>query len=141
MRHSNNRLATAMAPWLMLGLGLLISSPASSQEVAAPAGVTTESVRTGFDLYHGKGACDQCHGELALGTPDGPALVTGRWKLGPGTVEWLAHITRHAGWGATSRGGDPLPMRGPTVLDTAEIRAVATYVWSVSRGRGLQASP
>jgi mono/diheme cytochrome c family protein len=141
MRYSAGWLATAKASWPILVLGILVTSSAASQEVAAPPGVTTEKVRVGFDLYHGKGACNQCHGELGLGTPDGPALVAGQWKLGPGTIDWLAHITRHAGWGATSRDGDILPMRGPTVLDTAEIRAVASYVWTISRGRAVKASP
>ena len=130
-----------MAPWPLLALGLLVSSPAAGQEVTTPPGVTVEQVRVGFDLYHGKGACVQCHGDLGVGTPDGPPLIAGQWKLGPGTVDWLVHITRHAGWGATSRAGDPLPMRGPTVLDSAEVRAVASYVWSVSRGRVVKASP
>ena len=141
MRRSAGWLASARAPWPVLTLGVLVTSPVTGQEVAAPPGVTTEKVRTGFDLYHGKGACNQCHGELGLGTPDGPPLVVGQWKLGPGTLDWLVHITRHAGWGATSRAGDPAPMRGPTVLDSAEVAAVASYVWSVSRGRVIKASP
>jgi mono/diheme cytochrome c family protein len=141
MRRSAGWLASAMAPWPILALGLLVTTPAAGQETAAPPGVTTETVRAGFDLYHGKGACDACHGELGLGTPEGPSLILGQWKLGPGTIEWLAHITRHAGWGATSRDGDVRPMRGPTVLDSAEIRAVASYVWTISRGRAVKASP
>lgn len=140
MRHSSGWLASVMVPLVVLALGVLVTSPATGQEVAPP-GVTTEKVRTGFDLYHGKGACNQCHGELGLGTVDGPPLVVGQWKLGPGTIDWLIHITRHAGWGATSRAGDPAPMRGPTVLDSAEVAAVASYVWSVSRGRVGKASP
>jgi mono/diheme cytochrome c family protein len=127
-----------VAPILCAGL---TGSPLSAQEVTPPPGVTVEQVRLGFDLYHGKGACPVCHGDLGVGTPDGPPLIVGQWKLGPGTIEWLADITRHAGWGATSRAGDPLPMRGPTVLDSAEVRAVATYVWSISRGRVVKASP
>jgi mono/diheme cytochrome c family protein len=119
----------------------LAAAPLSAQEITPPSGVTVEQVRLGFDLYHGKGACGTCHGELGVGAPDGPPLVVGQWKLGPGTMEWLAHMTRHAGWGATSRHGEPQPMRGPTVLDSAEVRAVASYVWSISRGRVVKASP
>lgn len=123
---------------LLTFLALLSAPKVAAQEVIAPPGVTTESVRAGFELYHVKGACDDCHGELGLGTPDGPPLVTGQWKLGPGTIEWLVHMARHAGWGSTSRDGDVLPMRGPTVLDSAEIRAVASYVWTISRGRAVR---
>lgn len=116
-------------------LAVLAARPLTAQEIARPGDVTQEQAAAGLRLYHGKGACTPCHGELGLGTVEGPPLVSGRWKLGPGTFEWLVHITRHAGWGATSRAGDPQPMRGPTVLDSAEVKAVAAYVWSISRCR------
>lgn len=133
-------------PWTIRGKGVvagcgaallatLVTGPLRAQEIARPEGVTPERVVEGLRLYHTKGACAGCHGDLALGTVDGPLLVSGRWKLGPGNYEWLVHMTRHAGWGATARAGDPQPMRGPTVLDPAEVNAVAAYVWSVSRGR------
>ena len=124
--------------WLVLTGTLLLSGRLSGQEIRPPAAVTVERVREGLVLYHGKGTCVPCHGEFGLGTPDGPELVTGRWKLGPGTYEWLLHITRHAGWGGRTRNDDPRPMRGPTVLDSAEVDAVAAYVWTISRARGIQ---
>ena len=126
-----------MVPVALLALG----GSLGAQEVQPPAGVTLERVTAGLTLYHGKGACQTCHGDLGLGTPDGPELIGGRWAKGPGTYDWLAHMTRHAGWGVTSRDGDPQPMRGPTVLDSTEVAAVAAYVWSISRGRGVSPSP
>jgi mono/diheme cytochrome c family protein len=127
-------------PWcagsgMLLAALLLWGGPLSAQQVQAPPGVSLEQVETGLRLYHTKGACATCHGDLGVGTVDGPGLLTGVWKLGPGTLEWLQHITRHAGWGARARAGDPQPMRGPTVLDSAEVNAVAAYLWSISRGR------
>lgn len=122
-------------------LVLLPCGSLAGQQLPRAAEVTVERVEQGMRLYHTKGACAQCHGELGVGTADGPELLTGRWKLGSGSYEWLSHITRHAGWGATSRDGDPAPMRGPTVLDPAEIGAVAAYVWSISRGRAPATSP
>lgn len=107
----------------------------AAQEVSVAAGVTVDGVEQGMRLYHSKGTCVPCHGELGVGTVEGPGFLTGRWKLGSGSYEWLQHITRHAGWGATGRAGDPQPMRGPTVLDSTEVVAVAAYVWSISRGR------
>jgi mono/diheme cytochrome c family protein len=121
--------------WTLSVLALLAAAPLAGQAVPRPGEITLERVEQGLSLYHSKGACATCHGEFGIGTADGPELVTGRWKLGPGTYEWLRHITRHAGWGARSRAGDPEPMRGPTVLDSAEVSAVAAYVWSISRGR------
>jgi mono/diheme cytochrome c family protein len=114
---------------------LLPGASLAAQEVPLAAGVTLERVEEGVRLYHTKGACVPCHGDLGVGTAEGPGFLTGRWKLGSGSYDWLQHITRHAGWGATSREGDPRPMRGPTVLDSAEVSSVAAYVWSISRGR------
>ncbi len=114
---------------------LLSGASAAAQEVSRPAGVTVERVQQGMQLYQTKGACAVCHGDLGVGTADGPALLTGQWKLGSGSYEWLCHIVRHAGWGATSPSADPQAMRGPTVLDSTEVNLVAAYVWSISRGR------
>jgi len=120
---------------------LLSGATLAAQEVPLAAGVTVEGVEQGMRLYHSKGACVPCHGELGVGTLDGPGLLTGKWKLGAGSYEWLQHITRHAGWGAVGRAGDPRPMRGPTVLDSTEVVQVAAYVWSISRGRAAPTSP
>jgi mono/diheme cytochrome c family protein len=125
-------------------LSLLLLVPGASlaaQQLPQSAGVTVERVEQGLRLYHTKGACAPCHGELGVGTADGPGLMTGQWKLGSGSYEWLCHITQHAGWGASWRAGDPAPMRGPTVLDSAEVSAVAAYVWSISRGRAAASPP
>jgi mono/diheme cytochrome c family protein len=126
---------------LLLLAGVLPAAPLAGQAEAVPTGITVERVEQGLRLYHGKGACVPCHGEFGVGTADGPGLVTGRWKLGSGNYDWLRHITRHAGWGASSRAGDPQPMRGPTVLDSAEVEAVAAYLWTISRGRGAPSRP
>jgi mono/diheme cytochrome c family protein len=131
-------------PWCCrAGLALLLllpAVPALGQEIVPPAGVTVERVQQGMQLYQAKGACPVCHGDLGVGTPDGPPLIAGRWKLGSGSYEWLCDIVRHAGWGATSPSDDPHAMRGPTVLDSAEVNKVAAYVWSISRGRAAPAT-
>jgi len=119
----------------------LAAVPVVAQEVSLPPGVTVERVQQGMQLYQGKGACPACHGDLGLGTAEGPALVAGRWKLGSGTYDWLCDIVRHAGWGATSPSDEPKAMRGPTVLDSTEVNKVAAYVWSISRGRAAPPSP
>jgi mono/diheme cytochrome c family protein len=135
MLPRNERMTSAAGWGILLMVSLMVAAPVAAQEVIRPDWITVERVEAGLRLYHTKGACATCHGELGVGTPDGPQLVNGWWKLGPGTDEWLRHITRHAGWGSPSRTGDPQPMRGPTVLDSAEVSAVAAYVWNISRGR------
>ena len=96
---------------IVLMATLLSAAPLIAQEIALPEGITPLLVEQGLHLYHTKGACPTCHGDLGIGAPDGPQLLVGQWKLGPGTFEWLRHMTRHAGWGAVARGGDPQPMR------------------------------
>lgn len=87
------------------------------------------------------GGCRSCHGDGGVGTDEGPALRDGRWKLGDGSYDWLIHITRHGGYGVRDRGDEPMPMRGPTVLDSAQVRKVAAYVWAISRARRPAGSP
>lgn len=125
------------ASWMVLAGSLLAAGSLSGQVTTVPAGVTPDGVSAGVTLYHGKGGCAPCHGDFGVGTTDGPELISGRWKLGPGTYDWLVHISRHAGWGMTPS-GDAKPMRGPTVLDSTEVSQVAAYVWSISRNRQVQ---
>ena len=140
MLSRDGRKAGVTGPGILMIASLVSALPLTAQGVTPSDGVTVERVERGLRLYHTKGACLSCHGELGVGSTEGPELVAGQWKLGPGTYEWLRHFTRHAGWGATSRNGDPQPMRGPTVLDSAEVSAVAAYVWGISRGRTTPAN-
>ena len=93
------------------------------------------AIAAGRDLFHGVAACGTCHGEHGGGTPEGPTLTSGRWRLGNGSYDWLVHMTQHAGWGARGRGDDARPMRGPTALDANQVHQVAAYVWFISRER------
>jgi mono/diheme cytochrome c family protein len=120
---------------LALGTALLgVAQPLGAQDTAPPpAGVDSVTIAAGRLLFEGSGGCVPCHGEQGEGTPDGPSLIAGPWTLGDGSFPWLLHITRHGGWGARGRDDDPRPMRGPTVHDSAEVRRVAAYVFSISR--------
>jgi mono/diheme cytochrome c family protein len=119
---------------VILGLGCGQQSAPAPAPVSLPAGLTAADTATGNELYHGLGRCNACHGDEGVGTPDGPSLIAGRWKLVDGSYESLVHITRHAGPGLVDRGdGDPSSMRGPGVLDSVQVRQVAGYVWTISR--------
>jgi mono/diheme cytochrome c family protein len=106
-----------------------------------PTGVTAADTAVGDSLFHTLGRCQSCHGERGQGTDDGPGFRGGQWKLGDGSYEWLIHITRHGGYGIRDRGGEPMPMRGPTVLDSAQVGQVAAYVWAISRARRPASPP
>ncbi len=123
----------------VLGLGVftllaVLSRPAAGQDSRPPA-VTDSAIAAGQQLFHGNGNCSACHGDKGVGSDDGPALISGPWTLGDGSYEWLLHVVQHAAPGARSREGDPVPMRGPGTLDSAEVQAVAAYLWTISRGK------
>lgn len=121
-------------PLVILAL-VLEARSALAQGDSLPPGVTPAMVRAGAEIYAGQGNCVRCHGEQGQGTEEGPQLTAGQWKLGSGDYDWLIHITRHSGIAAWGRDGDPTPMRGPTLLSDEAVRAVAAYVWTISRGR------
>lgn len=125
----------------LLLASLVAAAPADAQATPRPDGVTDARIGAGDTIYHGVGNCAGCHGLKGEGTPDGATLITGQWKLGDGSYEWLIHITRHAGIGARGPAGDPAPMRGPTQLDAGQVEAVAAYIWSISRAMKPASAP
>ena len=117
-------------------LALLAAAPpveGQQPDTVRPAAVTDARIAAGDTLYHGAGGCAGCHGQRGVGTADGPGLVSGTWRRGPGTYEWLVHFSQHAGPGSRSPDADPSAMRGPGTLDSTQVRAVAAYVWAISR--------
>jgi mono/diheme cytochrome c family protein len=128
--------------YLHLAVGVLIgacvldvASPSEGQAQARPRAVTDRAIARGKALYEGRGQCAGCHGVRGEGTEVGEPLAAGTWKLGDGSYDWLTKVIRHSGIAARGRDGDPLPMRGPTLLSEREVREVAAYVWSISRQR------
>jgi len=129
MRSLRTLAAIVVVP-LLAAAGTLA---AQQRDTTPPPGLTGARLALGDSLYHGAGNCSPCHGERGEGSSDGPSLVSGQWKRGPGTYDWLVHMVQHAGPGGRLPGDDPRPMRGSTTLDSAQVRAVAAYVWSISR--------
>ena len=127
------RLAAFSACWLV---SVLLAYPAAGLEAQDSLGAAAhDSVSQGAALFHGSGGCAECHGANGAGSTEGPSLVAGPWSLGDGTLPWLTHMASHGGWGSRGRDGDPQRMRGPTVLDSTQVRLVAEYVFSISRAK------
>lgn len=103
--------------------------------LAAQDSLPPDRVAEGRTLFHGAGDCAGCHGDDGTGTSEGPSLTSGPWASGDGTLAWLTHMAAHGGWGARGRDGEPQRMRGPTVLDSAQVARVAEYVYSISRSK------
>jgi mono/diheme cytochrome c family protein len=118
-------------------LCLAVAQGASGQ--ARPRGITDSTIALGRSLYGGKGDCAKCHGDSGEGTPEGASLNSGPWKVGSGSYEGILHVVRHSGIAARGWDGDPLPMRGPTLLSADEVKVVAGYVWSISRAKAAKA--
>ncbi len=59
------------------------------------------------------------------------ALTGALWLHGPGTYEWVAEQIRRGIPAYRSMSGLAMPMRGWSMMNDDEVRAVAAYVWSI----------
>jgi mono/diheme cytochrome c family protein len=115
---------------------LLLPAPLAAQSapvpVPLPPGVTAEMIVKGKELFQGAGLCMACHGVDAKGSV-GPDLTDTLWVHHKGSFEEIvAQVTKGIPE-EDSKSGTPMPPRGGSVLSDEEIRAVAAYVWSLSR--------
>lgn len=121
------------------GLPLLPAAPSSVRAAAQqlPEGVTPEAVEEGRRLFHGPGACVTCHGEGGEGVSGlGPDLTDETWLHVDGSLASLQERIRAGVPAAISRVGVPMPPRGGVRLTDDQLRAVAAYVWTLSRRDG-----
>jgi mono/diheme cytochrome c family protein len=133
-------LPTSLAVLLLLtGACSRTARVAPSTGPALPAGVTMALMTQGDSLFNA-GSCQRCHGAKGIGAQNGPSLVAGPWLHHAGTYEEivgtittgiarekLKDTTRRFPMGA--RGGQQMNLKDE------QIRAVAAYVWSISRDK------
>jgi mono/diheme cytochrome c family protein len=119
---------------LVLGLAVVPCRPALAQvnPEPRPPGVTDSAVAWGKALFHGSANCSACHGVEGSGTTVGPPLTGALWLHGPGTYEWLADQIRRGIPAHGSMSGLAMPMRGWSMMNDDDVRAVAAYVWSIT---------
>lgn len=106
--------------------------PPSSAVAAAPwipPGVTEEQVEQGRELFL---PCAVCHGLDGTGNPLGPSLRDGEWTHISGSLQEIESIVRT---GVPQPRDYPVPMvpMGGGDYDAEELRAVAAYVYAISR--------
>jgi mono/diheme cytochrome c family protein len=103
----------------------------STPQTAQPdtSAVTPERVELGRALFHGKGTCFACHGQKLEGSQIAPTLMPHEWRDAKnGEFAAIYYVATH---GVRST----LMVAYPGGISPQQALAVASYVWSVSRGK------
>jgi glucose/arabinose dehydrogenase/mono/diheme cytochrome c family protein len=98
-----------------------------------PPGATAEQLALGARVFHGQaggGTCEGCHGSNSQGTPLAPDLTSGKWLWGDGSLASIAR-TINDGVPAPKDYRSPMPPKGGAQLSSADVSAVAAYVWAL----------
>jgi mono/diheme cytochrome c family protein len=107
-------------------------TPTPAANVELPEGVTAEMVAQGQTLFNQQ-VCMSCHGMNGAGSPLGPALNDGEWLNADGTYESILEVI-HTGVAAPKQYQAPMPPMGGAQLTEEQMRQLAAYVFSISRG-------
>lgn len=114
------------------------AAPPSGQQPAIPGpGATGNLVALGDSIFHGQaagGICYTCHGPDAKGTQLGPNLTDAEWLNGDGSQEFIVRTVTN-GVPTPKKYPGMMPPMGQT-LTPDQVRAVAAYVYSLSRPTG-----
>jgi mono/diheme cytochrome c family protein len=92
-------------------------------------------VALGNRIFHGEvggAACTGCHGADVAGTPLGPNLADNQWLWSDGSVDGIAS-TITQGVMQPKQYRAPMPPLGGAQLSPEQVKALAAYVWGLSR--------
>jgi glucose/arabinose dehydrogenase/mono/diheme cytochrome c family protein len=128
--------STAVSPDVGPPEGIHPDAGAAAPTLASlpiPPGATAAQLALGARVFHGQaggGTCEGCHGSNAQGTPLAPSLTSGKWLWGDGS---LASIARTVNDGVPNPKDyrSPMPPKGGAQLSSADVDAVAAYVWAL----------
>jgi len=121
----------------VVGTGLGLAAPASAQEApdSLPLGVTAAMIADGAKLFTGQGICQACHGPQGKGIPNlGADLTDAAWRHGDGSYDKILETITQGVDPSKSSTGAAMPPKGGSNLSEDQLKAVAAYVWSLSRG-------
>lgn len=114
--------------------------PATTSDAAASgAGADPTNPRlvaSGDSIFHGLaggGTCMTCHGQKGTGGSLGPSLADQQWLHGDGSYEFIVR-TVTTGVPTPKQAPAAMPPMGGAPLGPDQVRAVAAYVYSISRG-------
>jgi glucose/arabinose dehydrogenase len=115
-----------------------IHPDAGATPLPVPPGASPDQVARGGLIFHGQadaGTCAGCHGADGKGTPVGSDLTSGKWAWGDGSVQAItATITLGVTKPKSHEG--VMPPKGGTNLSSADLAAVADYVWALGHANG-----
>ena len=117
------------AALVVLTLGL-IGTGFPVQEL--PEGVTPGMIEQGEVIFSGDGICYTCHGPDGTGGLLAPDLTLGDWIHIDGSYPSLVELIQIGVPDPVVHPG-PMPPRGGSRISDDELKAVAAYVWSLSR--------
>ena len=126
------KIAAALMPAVVASIS---RSTAARPTAPLPAGATAEQVVLGDQIFHGQvrdGTCSGCHGDSGGGSPVGPSLTSGTWLWGDGSLPSIQR-TIVTGVVGSKRFAGGMPPKGGAPLSDADVKAVAAYVWTLSR--------
>lgn len=129
-----------VVPVLASGIGL--SALAASGQRPGPAVVhgleamptshaVVQDTAAGRAIFTGKGVCYACHGPDAKGTPLAPDLTDTTWLHIDGSLDAIVELVTK-GVATPKNAPAPMPPKGGAALTEDEVRAVASYVFSLS---------
>ena len=105
----------------------------STPPLPTPPGATADQVALGNRIFHGEasdGTCSGCHGSDGGGSTVGPALNSGHWLWGDGSLSALT-ATIENGVAHPKQYQGVMPPLGGAPLSPRDVAAVAAYVWAI----------
>ncbi len=121
-------LLLAVAMVMFAGVGALALHPQGAVQPDTSA-ITPAMVELGRAIFHGQGTCFACHGQKLEGTQIAPTLRPHAWRDAKNGE--FSEIYRVATHGVPST----LMVAYPGGITPAQAMAVASYVWSVGKGK------
>lgn len=99
-----------------------------------PPGVTQAMLDEGNTLFHGAGLCATCHGADGKGVPGlGANLTDSVWLHSDGSYNAIVKQITEGVPANVSTSGAAMPPKGGSSLTADQVKAVAGYVWSLSK--------
>ena len=106
--------------------------PVNVDPAILPAGVTVAMVQEGQDIFHGAGICASCHLRQGAGGALAPNLTDDVWLHIDGEYEAIVELIM-TGVQEPIEAPAPMSARGGSQITDEQVRAVAAYVYTLSR--------